>query len=642
MGRQFRVLSAAALAGLAGFLTPASASAQAPLSNPISNPKPVATTVRANRTVITGLVSDESGSPVQGAMVTAMGQTMSLVTTDQRGRFSFPDLPRGEYVVRASLTGFTASRREIVRVGESVSSIPRLELRRLDPSVATTGPVDPALKGRTILAAGFDAPPKEPADPAAPASTAKKDDHPHNETAWRLRHIKRGILKDSAREVVVNAENDLSGGSIFGRAFGSAGNLATSLFTDFPFSGEVNLLTTSAFAPDDFLSGGKLPRGVAYLSIGAPTPAGDWLVKAAMSEGDLASWIVAGSFVSKANPRSNHSYTLGLSYSTQEYQGGNLAALAAVANNSRNVGEVYAFGSWDVSPAITVDFGGRYARFDYLENRGLFSPRVGVAYEPFKGTRVTGSAIQRMVAPGAEEFLPPRIGGPWLPPERTFAPLGGGSLRGERTRYVDVALEQEFSDSVLTVRRFFQSVDDQLATLFGVAQADGARAVGHYYVRNIGGVDADGWGVRLSSRESARVQAVIDYTLTRAHWLSRGDLSSMASLAPAVIRAEREDIHDVTTTVQTVVPETATRVFVLYKINSAYTRRRAPATPGLDGRFDVQINQTLPFGLAGTEWEVLFGLRNLFRDPTDPGSVYDELLVVRPPKRVVGGFLVRF
>jgi hypothetical protein len=39
---------------------------------------------------------------------------------------------------------------------------------------------------------------------------------------------------------------------------------------------------------------------------------------------------------------------------------------------------------------------------------------------------------------------------------------------------------------------------------------------------------------------------------------------------------------------------------------------------------------------------VLLGLRNLFRDATDPGSVYDELLVVRPPKRVVGGFLVRF
>jgi hypothetical protein len=46
--------------------------------------------------------------------------------------------------------------------------------------------------------------------------------------------------------------------------------------------------------------------------------------------------------------------------------------------------------------------------------------------------------------------------------------------------------------------------------------------------------------------------------------------------------------------------------------------------------------------IAGTKWEVLIGLRNLFRDPADVASVYDELLVVRPPKRLVGGFLVRF
>jgi hypothetical protein len=54
------------------------------------------------------------------------------------------------------------------------------------------------------------------------------------------------------------------------------------------------------------------------------------------------------------------------------------------------------------------------------------------------------------------------------------------------------------------------------------------------------------------------------------------------------------------------------------------------------------VNQALPVAFAGTKWEVLVGLRNLFRDPTDPASVYDELLVVRPPKRLVGGFLVRF
>ena len=68
----------------------------------------------------------------------------------------------------------------------------------------------------------------------------------------------------------------------------------------------------------------------------------------------------------------------------------------------------------------------------------------------------------------------------------------------------------------------------------------------------------------------------------------------------------------------------------------------AEAREELDGRFDVPVNQALPFGVGNTKWEVLLGIRNLFRDPNDPASMYDELLVVRPPKRVLGGFLVRF
>jgi hypothetical protein len=102
-------------------------------------------------------------------------------------------------------------------------------------------------------------------------------------------------------------------------------------------------------------------------------------------------------------------------------------------------------------------------------------------------------------------------------------------------------------------------------------------------------------------------------------------------------------LHDVTSSITAEISETATRVFVLYKLNSGFVRSNTSLDrPGLDGRFDVQVNQALPVKFAGTKWEVLVGLRNLFRDPTDPASIYDELLVVRPPKRLVGGFLVRF
>ena len=83
-------------------------------------------------------------------------------------------------------------------------------------------------------------------------------------------------------------------------------------------------------------------------------------------------------------------------------------------------------------------------------------------------------------------------------------------------------------------------------------------------------------------------------------------------------------------------------MFFLYRLNTGFTRGQESAAPGLDGRFDVQVNQAIPVSLAGTKWEVLLGVRNLFRDPLQAGSVYDELLVVRPPTRVVGGVLVKF
>jgi hypothetical protein len=55
------------------------------------------------------------------------------------------------------------------------------------------------------------------------------------------------------------------------------------------------------------------------------------------------------------------------------------------------------------------------------------------------------------------------------------------------------------------------------------------------------------------------------------------------------------------------------------------------------------VNQALPFlNFTSADWEVLVAVCNLFREATGERSVYDELLVVRPPKRVVGGVRVRF
>ena len=636
MGRMTRVLSAAGfLVAIAGAV---SSSVQAQQRAAAPEFRRVSAIVGGS---INGIVSDDRGGPLEGAMVSALGATTAMTVTDASGRFFLQKLPAGDYTLRAHLAGFAASTRANVHVGFSASAVHRLQLRRLDFPVPTAGRATDTVTARPILAAGFGLPVIDM--PETPETTAADDDHSHTETAWRLRHLTRSILKSSAHAVVfADDENNSPDDPLFGRSARGVGSVAGSLFADLPFTGEVNLLTTGAFGPSDLFSGDILPRGVAYLAIGSPTPAGDWALRAAMSEGDLSSWIVAGSFVSRRT--GVHSYDLGLSYSTQEYQGGNPLALAAVSDGSRNVGEVYALDRWTVSPGVAFEYGGRYARYDYLARPGLFSPRAGLTLEPTDKTRITAVLAQRMIAPGAEEFLAPAVAGPWLPPERTFSPLLGNGLRVERARYLNVLFEHDLNSTyAIGIRRFFQAVDNQAVTIFGMESPSGTRSVGHYYVATAGSVDTQGWGVRLSSTPSKRVSGSVDYSITHGRWNSAGDLADATPWLARLTRAQDEDIHDLTTSIRTNIPETATRVFVLYKLNSGYVRRTGGISQtGVDGRFDVQVNQALPFGLGGTKWEVLVGIRNLFRDPNDLASIYDELLVVRPPKRVVGGFLVRF
>jgi hypothetical protein len=147
--------------------------------------------------------------------------------------------------------------------------------------------------------------------------------------------------------------------------------------------------------------------------------------------------------------------------------------------------------------------------------------------------------------------------------------------------------------------------------------------------------------VRVSRTLTSRAHASIDYTRTGAEWVPASREQAALTLAALPIGANRSDrFHDVTTSLDGTLPVTETRVVAVYKLNSRLFDGAAgiPRT-----RFDVQFNQALPFvKLAGAEWEMLLAVRTLFREGLADASVYDEILVVRPPKRIVGGVTVRF
>ena len=330
--------------------------------------------------------------------------------------------------------------------------------------------------------------------------------------------------------------------------FGAPARLATNFFADTAFSGQVNLLTTGSFdSPQQLFTTENFVRSVADVSVGAPAAGhADWTVRGALTQGDVSSWIVAGSYVTRAPAR--HLYDVGMSYSTQRYNAGNPGAFHDV-DGSRNAGVVYGFDTFTISPAIALTYGARYARYDYLDHRNLLSPRVALALTPVEHWRVNTLVSRRAVAPGAEEFVPPMDNSIWLPTQRTFSALTGGPLESERTTHAQLELERDFGRSTILVRGFLQQVDDQLVTVFG-ANMPGrpVASLGHYFVGKNGSVDASGWATGVRTEFADRVHASVEYTQTRGHWTPTTDLSYLIVVAPSATQPSAGRIHDVATT----------------------------------------------------------------------------------------------
>jgi hypothetical protein len=336
---------------------------------------------------------------------------------------------------------------------------------------------------------------------------------------------------------------------------------------------------------------------------------------------------------------------MGMSYGVHRYEGGNIVALAAMPEAARNVGAVYGYDDWQISNRVSIGYGGHYAHYDYLLEPAHLSPRVSATIRVADRTHLRTIAARRVAAPGAEEFLPPARA-QVLPPQRTFAPLTRAGFRPEEMQHYEVSIDREFEGMTIGVRAFHQNTEDQLVTVFGLRGEDSPAAeIGHYYVGSGGDVAVRGWGINVAHSLASNVRGSFDYSVSDANWTDHRVLDGLrlARTVPSAVRND-EQIHDFTTSVETDVPISATRVVLLYKINSAYARSSVgEAEPGLDGRWDVQVIQGLPFmNFTSAQWEMLVGVRNLFRESFTETSVYDEILVVRPPKRLVGGITVKF
>ena len=611
--------------------------------------------------VIEGRVLDDSNSPVVGAMVSVVGRTTAASATDRNGRYTLRALPYGPYILSVHSRGYFRSRGRTVQLTTSKISIPEIQLARAvkpgsDPRAntgvrleGTTLVAAPAVPSTQLAAFGLDASPGSDAvaDAAtvSPKSTVSDDDEDEEdtaqgETAWRLRHLPRSVLKDVATDAVWPAAGD--GPSPWFSRQGAAALVPIAFFSDLPLSGQLNLMTMESFDRPGEIFVERAPRSVAFVSVNTRAAGGAWSMQGAMTQGDLSSWIVAGSY--KSIESTSHAYELGLSYSTQRYDGGNAAALGAIRDSARNVGSVYGFDEWTVSPLLVLGYGAGYARYDYLADGGLWSPRFTITI-PAEGFRLKALVSRKALVPGAEEFAP-SVTGVWLPPERTFSSLAyDGRFTPEHVRHTQISLERDLASGVtVSLRGFDQRINNQLIELFDTVPGGAAAALGHYYVATAGDIDARGWGAAMTHEVPGYVRSTIEYTVTEAYW----DPSSNMSVARAVRlmpTSSTERIHDLQTTIAATIPQTATRVYAKYRVNTAFWSGEPDVTmrSSANGRFNVRVNQSLPFlRLANADWEALVDVRNMFREAEADASMYDEVFAIRAPKRIVGGLQVRF
>ena len=259
MTRRFTVSLSTAVICVAALVAPAAGQVRAP--------RPVAQIAAVPHAALRGLVLDEQGKPLEGAVASALGSMTTYAVSDADGRFVFKSLPYGPYLLRVHLQGYAPAPSRLIQVNRDAVPVASIVLaRRADDEE----PVP-------VLTAGV-GPAEGTAGPAGDGET-----HDHGEVAWRLRHLKRSVLKDAAMGVVdvAGASGSFLDDSLdsLGRAVGSPARLATSLLADVPWNGHFDLLTSTSFdRPQDLFSLETMPRGMAYLALEAPTrgrPVGD-------------------------------------------------------------------------------------------------------------------------------------------------------------------------------------------------------------------------------------------------------------------------------------------------------------------------------------------------------------------------------
>src|SRR5688572_24987284 len=283
---------------------PAAAIATFVLSAPVAYGQGPAGESRPNRSafpagVIEGRVLDDSQIPVVGAMVSVVGRTTAAATTDREGRYALRELPYGPYILSVHSRGYFKSRGRTVQITTSKVSIPEIQLAKARKTpVLMPATIESAPPPQMTQLAGFGVEPARATETTsvAPSNPGVSDEEEEaaeqGETAWRLRHLPRSILKDAAADAAWAGDYPTEPARWYARQSGALVPIA--FFSDLPLSGQVNLMTIESFDRPREIFAAHAALSDAFVSVNAQASGGAWAMQGAMTRGDLSSWMVAG------------------------------------------------------------------------------------------------------------------------------------------------------------------------------------------------------------------------------------------------------------------------------------------------------------------------------------------------------------
>jgi hypothetical protein len=553
---------------------------------------------------LVGWVEDTRGTPVAGVVISLFGKGVDaagLVTlSDSGGRFFLPSLPAGSYTLRALAAGhLPAPARQVTVLPDRDSTFTvSLTPLKTDPSTVAADP------------------PEAAGDPTVDATA---------ELRWLLRHKRRSVLEDQGQTAPTGEQTMTADAAM------ASAHLASWLGG---LGGSVEVMANPAgvgvgSVPEGFQAP---PESFSVLRLqGRMGAGGSWSLGGLVADSESTAWRTAAEFI--IEPGGGHEIQAGSGYGTRLFQP-LVSGDSEGRTDNRAVGAIFVQDRWQATDNVAYTAGARFSYIGFLEDRNHVDPFAAVELKRDDRTRMRGTVASRTLVPGGDLLTLSVVGSA---PAMAFAVMDD-HLRPERSMHYELAVDQALGAATISAHAFYEGVDDQLVNAFsGPSEARALRIV------NGGSLAARGMGLTVARRFGDAFSGSISYTYGHS-WRRDPAVVEEAGVLPELFAYHDADFHDIVTRMETFIDCTDTRVIAFYRLNSL--------SPEVDGqkaaavantRFDVQLRQGLPFlgNLTRADWEFLLAVRNMFYETTE-GATLDEVAVLNPPKRVLGGISVRF